>query len=187
MIKTFALVTLSLMLSFNANAFFKINKRTDFEFYSNGTFIETKGNLFGSKVIIPAKDDVYQYSSYTPVNAFRNIVTAFTLNEKEWLKDNTLGNQKLFDRFYSHYQPLISINPPHVYGYAIYHDYIILLVEQKSLGNARFIMAIKKDENKKYKASLDFEVKYKTAYNVILDAFAGKGELKAIKNQKIRK
>ena len=187
MIRTFALVASSLILSFNANAFFKMNKKTDFEFYSKGAFIEAKGNLFGSKVIIPAKDDVYQYSSYTPVNTFRNIVTAFTLNKKEWLKDNTLGNQKLFSRFYSNYQPLISINPPHVYGYVIYQKYVILLIEQRSLQNTRFIMALEKDKNKQYKASLDFEVKHKTAYNVILDAFAGKGELKAIKNQKIRK
>lgn len=184
MTKTLALIMLSVFISLNAHALFLLNQRTTLEFHYEGEFIETKGNYFLNKLVIPPQKDVYQFSNHTPVNAFRNIVTAFKEHNTTFIKEKAIGNPKNLNNLYSKYNPILQEFIPHVYGYAVYHDYIIFLAEQKELSNKRFIFPIKQDkQTREYKIALDFEANHKLVYKTIENAFAGNGDFKIIKNK----
>ncbi|HAG52892.1 MAG TPA: hypothetical protein DCL21_03800, partial [Alphaproteobacteria bacterium] len=174
-------IILSLIFSIS-NAYAFSSNRTTYEFNYKETNIELIGSYFGREVLIKPRDDMFQVSNETIVNAYRNFFTAYHKQKLNWLANNTVGNAKNFTKYTQKHLQLYKNNLTHIYGYALYEKYVILLLKQKELGKKHIFVMIK-DKDGMYKASSDFKELHSIQYEAIKEAFIGHGSLKIFKRK----
>jgi len=180
MIKQLIVITVLLFSISSANAF--SSNRTTYEFSYQNTNIELIGSYFGREVLIKLRKDMFQVSNESIVNTFRNVFTAYHNKKMNWLLDNSTGRPEYFKEHAKKYLNKYKNHLTHIVGYALYENYVILLLKQKEIGK-KHIFVLEQEKDYTYKISLDFEKLHPIQYKAIEQAYMGNGSFKIFKKK----
>tara|TARA_Y100001960_G_scaffold210105_1_gene219342 strand:+ start:3305 stop:3844 length:540 start_codon:yes stop_codon:yes gene_type:complete len=178
--KKLLLTLLSLTLTVNAYAAYP--NKTNFEFYYNGNLVETTGKFYITEIVIDHRKDTYQRNMKTPVDTFRNVFTALKLRDRKWLYRHTKGTETTIRKNTEEIFKTFEQGLFHMHGYAKYHNYTIVLLNQKDL-KKKVIFPLEKDQYGNYFISANFKYLHPRQYEIMSKAYKGEGELKIVKNK----
>lgn len=179
--KHLVLCLLTISIAFNANAQYPY--KSDFEFYYEDSLVETTGNYFLAEALILPNNDLFQSSNKSILDSFRNAITAYRKKDLQWLNLNTKGTKNNKKEHTDYFLSKFKKKLYNMHGYAIFHKYSIILLEQKDNKN-KLIFALEFDKKtQQYYISADFKKHYPNQFKIIEQAFKGNGEFKIIKGK----
>ena len=171
---TITAFTLYLTAYAQASSIYKVNTKTSYKINYSNQALDLKGNYFPQEFLITLQKDLYQKDNKTIANAMRNIFTAYHKKEIRWIKENSIGNKKILKPHMKKYLKVFKDNYAHMYGYAMYDNYVIVFLKQKEVNN-KLIFVLEKNKYNDYKISLDFENFHPNQFKIIEEAYKGKG------------
>lgn len=177
--KHLVLCLLTTLITFNTYA--QHQYKSDFEFHYKGTLVETKGNYFLAEALILPYNDLFQSNNRTILDSFRNSFTAYKQKNLRWLSLNTKGTNNNKKALTSKFLSIFKKDLYNMQGYAIFHKYAIILLEQRESKNKLIFVFEYDTKTQQYYISADFKQLYPIQFKAIEQAFKGNGEFKIIK------
>ena len=174
----FIIVVVASIFIFNTNAKAVSSK---FELSYKDSFLELDGEYLKIPVNVRPVDDLYQVSNKTPVGAFRNIYSAYILNDLEWLKQHYVGNINKLILNIKQYRKIIKKQRLSLNGYVIFKNYAIIFLQTERT-DEKLIMVLE-EKDKEYKLCFNFDEKFSKTYNTILKSYSNLGLFKVIKKK----
>ncbi|MCP4355050.1 MAG: hypothetical protein GY793_05345 [Proteobacteria bacterium] len=173
-------IIISIIFVLNANA----NSSTlpaKFELSYNRSFLELEGDYFKNPVSIGPVDDLFQISNKSPVGAFRNIYSAYLLNDIEWLKNHYIGNVTELKSSVAQYRKITRKQRISLNGYAIFKNYAIMFL-QTGKTDKKLIMILEQKDNE-YRLCFNFNKRFTKTYTTIFKSYHNLGLFKVIKSK----
>lgn len=173
------IITICLILaSFNANAGLY---PSNFEISYQDTFLELEGNYFNLPIVVMPDKNQYQLNNSNPVDAFRNIVTAYLTGNNQWLKANYIGELEDLKKNTAKYKKILKKQELYLHGFVIFKNYAVLFIETRR--TSKKMLLILEDKGDGYKLCFNFKQKYLNIYKTIYQAYQRNGLFKVIKNK----